>query len=195
MYQGMAQSENTIALQIAKEAGLNRVVDLAQRLGVKSELEAVPGLVLGQSEVTVLEMTGAYAALANNGVWNRPHAIRRILDGGECTNNNDWRTCREIYRFPGDSSERQQVLSPQVTQTMTTMLREVVSSGTGRAAILGLGEAGKTGTTDRAVDLWFIGYLPHQRLATGIWLGNDDNSPTKGSSSQAAALWGNYHRD
>ncbi|MDJ0511751.1 MAG: PBP1A family penicillin-binding protein [Crocosphaera sp.] len=195
MYQGMAQSENTVALQIAKDAGLNRVVDVAQRLGVKSELEAVPGLVLGQSEVSVLEMTGAYATLANNGVWNRPHAIRRILDGGDCTNNNDWRSCREIYRFPGDSSARQQALSPQVARTMTTMLQGVISSGTGRAASIGLGEAGKTGTTDRAVDLWFIGYIPSKRLATGIWLGNDDNSPTRGSSGQAAALWGNYHRD
>lgn len=194
MYGGMAQSENTIALQIAREAGLNRVVDVAQRLGVTSELQAVPGLVLGQSEVSVLEMTGAYAAVANNGVWNRPHAIRRILDGGDCTNNDDWRTCREIYNFQTDNSARQQAISPQVAQTMTRMLRRVVSDGTGRAASVGLGEAGKTGTTDRAVDLWFIGYIPRNYLATGVWLGNDDNSATKGSSGQAATLWGNYHR-
>ncbi|MDJ0659564.1 MAG: PBP1A family penicillin-binding protein [Crocosphaera sp.] len=194
MYGGMAQSENTIALQVARETGLNRVVDVAQRLGIQSQLQAAPGLVLGQSEVTVLEMTGAYAAMANNGVWNRPHAIRRILDGGDCTNNDDWRTCREIYNVQTDNSARQQALSPQVAQTMTSLLRGVVRSGTGRAASLGLGEAGKTGTTDRAVDLWFIGYIPRHHLATGIWLGNDDNSATKGSSGQAATLWGNYHR-
>lgn len=194
MYGGLAQSENTIALQVAREAGLNLVVTIAQQLGVKSELKAVPGLVLGQSEVTVLEMTGAYAAVANDGLWHRPHAIRRILDGGDCRDNNDWRSCREIYNFERDDSATEQALSPQVAQTMTTMLKGVVSSGTGRAASLGLGEAGKTGTTDRAVDLWFVGYIPSRHLATGIWLGNDDNSPTRGSSGQAAALWGNYHR-
>ncbi len=194
MYRGMAQSENTIALQVAKEAGLNRVVDVAQRLGVKSDLQAVPGLVLGQSEVTVLEMTGAYAAVANNGVWQRPHAIRRILDGGDCTDNDDWRTCREIYNFQTDKSARQQAISPQIARTITSMLQGVISNGTGRGASLGLGEAGKTGTTDRAVDLWFIGYITRKHLATGIWLGNDDNSATQGSSGQAAALWGRYHR-
>ncbi|MEL4897737.1 PBP1A family penicillin-binding protein [Crocosphaera sp. Alani8] len=194
MYDGLAQSENTIALQVAKEAGLNPVVDVARRLGVKSDLEAVPGLILGQSEATVLEMTGAYAAVANNGVWHRPHAIRRILDGGDCIDNNDWRSCREIYNFQKDNSGQQQAISPRVAQTMTSMLRGVVSNGTGGAANLGLGEAGKTGTTDRAVDLWFIGYIPSRYVATGIWLGNDDNSPTDGSSGQAALLWGKYHR-
>ena len=75
------------------------------------------------------------------------------------------------------------------------MLRQVVNQGTGRAAKLGEGEAGKTGTTDKGVDLWFIGYVPKEDLVTGIWLGNDDNSPTRGSSSQAARLWGKYMRE
>jgi len=57
-----------------------------------------------------------------------------------------------------------------------------------------MGEAGKTGTTDNYVDLWFIGYLPRRHWVTGIWLGNDNNSPTAGSSQQAAKLWGDYHR-
>ncbi|MEA5510775.1 PBP1A family penicillin-binding protein [Crocosphaera sp. UHCC 0190] len=195
MYRGLAQSENTIALQVAREVGLNRVVEMARRLGVKSELKAVPGLVLGQSEVTVLEMTGAYAAFANDGVWNRPHAIRRILDGSDCTDKNNWQTCREIYTFDHDNSATQQAMSPPVAQTMTTMLRGVVSSGTGRSASIGLGEAGKTGTTNKAVDLWFVGYIPSRQVATGIWLGNDDNSATRGSSGQAAALWGSYMKE
>ncbi|WP_174715372.1 transglycosylase domain-containing protein, partial [Aphanothece sacrum] len=195
MYGGIAQSENTIALQVARDVGLNRVLDMARRLGVKSELEEVPGVVLGQSEVTVLEMTGAYAAFANDGIWNRPHAIRRILDGGDCTDRNKWQSCREIYTFEGDNSAKQRSMSPQVAQTMTSMLRGVVSGGTGRGASIGLAEAGKTGTTNKAVDLWFVGYIPNYQLATGIWLGNDNNSPTRGSSGQAAALWGNYMRE
>jgi 1A family penicillin-binding protein len=194
MYRGLAQSENAIALRVAKDTGLDRVVALARRLGVKSELNPVPGLVLGQSEVNVLEMTGAYATFANNGVWHRPHAIKRILDGGDCQNPDKHDTCRVIYSFDGDKSSTEQAISANVAQTMTSLLRGVVQGGTGSAANIGLGEAGKTGTTNDAVDLWFIGYIPRRSLATGIWLGNDDNSPTTGSSGQAAALWGQYMR-
>ena len=75
---------------------------------------------------------------------------------------------------------------------MNRLLQRVVTSGTGRSAAIGLGEGGKTGTTDRNVDLWFIGVIPNRQLVTGIWLGNDNNSPTSGSSAQAAQLWGNY---
>ena len=74
-------------------------------------------------------------------------------------------------------------------------MQAVVARGTGRAASIGMGEeAGKTGTTDKNVDLWFIGFIPSRQLVTGIWLGNDNNSPTLGSSGQAAQLWGNYMR-
>jgi membrane peptidoglycan carboxypeptidase len=69
-----------------------------------------------------------------------------------------------------------------------------VQGGTGRSAFLGLGEAGKTGTTDDNRDLWFVGFVPGRSLTTGIWLGNDDNTATGGSSGQAAAVWGNYMR-
>jgi membrane peptidoglycan carboxypeptidase len=74
------------------------------------------------------------------------------------------------------------------------MFQGVVQGGTGRAASLGLGEAGKTGTTNDNVDLWFIGYIPNRELVTGIWLGNDKPAPTRGSSGQAAQLWANYMR-
>lgn len=78
---------------------------------------------------------------------------------------------------------------------MTVLLQGVTRSGTGRNAYLGYGEAGKTGTTNDGVDLWFIGYLPNQQLVTGIWLGNDDNTPTNGGyGAIAAQLWGDYMR-
>lgn len=192
MYWGLAQSENVIALRVARDVGLNRVVDLAQRLGIRSRLNPVPGLALGQSEVNLLEITGAYAAFANQGIWNRPQAIRRILDGSDCQDADKFQTCREIYSFEKDKSARQRVISAATAQTMTALLRGVVRQGTGRAASLGLGEAGKTGTTDSNVDLWFIGYLPSRHLTAGVWLGNDNNSPTQGSSAQAASLWGKY---
>ncbi len=192
MYRGLAQSENAVTLRVAQDVGLDRIIDLAKNLGVKSPLVEAPGLVLGQSETSVLEMTGAYAAIANGGIWNKPHAIKRILDGSDCTDPSDRNTCREVYVFEDDKQTFRDVLPEKVTNRLTDMLQEAVEKGTGKAAYLDEGEAGKTGTTDNSVDLWFIGFLPKQELVTGIWLGNDDNSPTRGSSYQAAALWGKY---
>ncbi|MEB3341071.1 transglycosylase domain-containing protein [Okeania sp.] len=201
MYNGIALSENVVALRVAQQAGLDRVVRMAKSLGIKSKLDAVPGLVLGQSEVNVLEMTGAYGVFANGGVGNRPHTIKKIIDSSDCDDNNNIDTCRCIYSYDpnpkcdntqGDVQANQRILEPYIADTMTQMLQGVVEYGTGRSASLGLGEAGKTGTTNRGVDLWFIGYVPNQSMVTGIWLGNDDNSPTGSSSSQAARLWGNY---
>ena len=65
---------------------------------------------------------------------------------------------------------------------------------TGRGAAIGLGEAGKTGTTNSGVDLWFVGYVPSRKIVTGVWLGNDNNEPTENSSAEAAQLWGDYMR-
>ncbi|MBE7381362.1 MAG: transglycosylase domain-containing protein [Leptolyngbya sp. SIO1E4] len=195
MYRGFALSENVVALRIAQAVGLNAVMQVAQRLGIKSDLNPVPGMVLGQSEVTPLELTGAFGAIANEGVWNPPHGIRRVLDSSDCADPDDANSCRVIYEFGQVGDSNQQALSPQVAQVMTGLMQGVVQSGTGRGAYLGLGEAGKTGTTNDNRDLWFVGFLPQQDLVTGIWLGNDDNAPTDGSSGQAADLWGRYMDD
>ena len=188
---GLAQSENVIALRVAQEVGLDKVVNTARRMGIRSKLNPVPGLVLGQSEVTPLEMAGAFNILANRGVRNPPRTIRRIFDGGECKDHNDYTTCRLMYSNENDAEKNQPVLKPKVADTMTTLLQGVVRGGTGRSAAIGRGEAGKTGTTNNNVDLWFIGYIP-SGLTTAIWLGNDNNSPTGGSSAVAADLWRTY---
>jgi membrane peptidoglycan carboxypeptidase len=192
MYRGMAQSENAVAIRVAQDVGLDGLIAMARRLGIQSELRASPGLVLGESETNVLEMTGAYGAIANNGQWNRPHAITRVLDSGDCVDPNDPQTCRVIYDASQDRTGQRQAISAPIAQTLTTFLQGVIQGGTGSRAAIGYGEAGKTGTTDNAVDLWFIGYVPGRNLTTGIWLGNDDNSPTRGSSSNAAQLWRDY---
>ncbi|MBE9047500.1 transglycosylase domain-containing protein [Pleurocapsales cyanobacterium LEGE 10410] len=194
LYRGLAQSENVTALRVAQDVGLKKVMEVAQSLGVSSPLIEAPGLVIGQSETSVLEMTGAYATIANDGIWNKPHAINRILDGSDCKDPSDRDTCREIYVFEDDEDTYRDVMAQDITDELTDMLQEAVENGTGKAAYLGEGEAGKTGTTDNSVDLWFIGYLPIKDydLITGVWLGNDDNSPTRGSSYQAASLWGRY---
>lgn len=192
MYTAMALSENAVALRIAQEAGLNSVVQTARRLGIDSDLAAVPGLILGQSEVTPLEITGAFGAIANGGLRNRPHAIKRILDGSDCSNRQDYSSCRVIYDHEQDSEADVPVISPEVANIMTGLLQGVIQGGTGRGAFLGLGEGGKTGTTNDGRDLWFIGFVPSRSVVTGVWLGNDDNSATSGSSGQAASLWGDY---
>jgi membrane peptidoglycan carboxypeptidase len=179
---------------VAQRVGLSRIIQTAKRLGVQSTLKAVPGLVLGQSESTLLEMSRAYAVVANQGRQNTPMAIRKILDAGDCQSLQNIKTCRVIYDHSQDLQQSLQPLSPDVANAMTQLLTGVVRSGTGRAASLGLGEAGKTGTTNDNRDLWFIGFIPNQNLLTGIWLGNDDNKPTYGSSGQAAALWGRFMR-
>ncbi|QDZ40704.1 PBP1A family penicillin-binding protein [Euhalothece natronophila Z-M001] len=188
----LAQSENAVALRVAQDVGLNRVIRMAQRLGINSNLSAVPGLVLGQSEVNLLEITGAYTAFDHEGKLNRPHGIVKILDGADCEDANDPDTCRVIYDYENDAERDRAVISPSTAQTMTQWLQRAVQEGTGRSARMGETAAGKTGTTNRAVDLWFIGYLPNRNITTGIWLGNDVPTPTRGSSAQAAQLWGNY---
>ncbi|MEG5058410.1 transglycosylase domain-containing protein [Microcoleus sp. A2-C5] len=194
MYRGLAQSENPIALRVAQDVGLDNVVAMAKRLGITSPLRSTPGLVLGESEVNVLQLTGAFGVLANRGLGNRPHVIKRIIDSSDCKDRNDFKSCRVIYDYQKDGVANRQLVSEAVADTMTDMLQGVVRGGTGSSAALGLGEAGKTGTTNDNKDLWFVGYIPSQELVTGVWLGNDDNSPTAGGSANAAQLWGEYMR-
>lgn len=186
----LALSENPIALRLAQTVGLQATIQLARAMGITTPLQAVPGLVLGQSEVTLLEISGAFAVLANEGQRIPPHAIVSVRDGGDCKRANDWQTCRLIYAAKEETPQR--VLDPAIANEMTHLLTAVVSRGTGRAAAIGRPVAGKTGTTNDGRDLWFIGYVPSADVLTSIWLGNDDNSPTQGSSGLAAALWGEY---
>jgi membrane peptidoglycan carboxypeptidase len=191
MYSAFASSENVTALRVGREAGLPKIIELAQRMGIKSKLTAVPALILGQSEVSVLDLTGAYGVIANRGVWNQPRTIKRVYDSSFCTDRKNFRTCKEIYSYKSDSQRNRKVISPGLADTMYSLMRGVMS-GTGKDAALGRGEAGKTGTTNNNVDLWFVGFVPDAKLTTGIWLGNDNNKPTSGSSAQAAQLWGKY---
>lgn len=143
MHTGLARSENVIALRVAQEVGLDGTIETAQQMGIQSKLRSVPGLVLGQSEVTPLEITGAFSVLSNRGVRHRPRTITRILDSGDCTNSKDFNTCRVIYPINPNDTSGMKVLAPEVADTMTSMLQGVVQSGTGRGAALGMGEAGK----------------------------------------------------
>jgi len=190
--QALATSSNTAALRLGRQVGLEAVVQKARDLGITSPLQPVPGLVLGQSEVTLLELTSAYLAVANDGLWQSPSTIRKLTDGEHCAASNE--TGKEGGRCRGASgkgatSVSRRVMSQATARTLQGMLRSVVSSGTGTAAYVHAGIGGKTGTTNEGRDLVFVGFDPARKWVMGVWLGNDDNKPSQASSALAASLW------
>ncbi|MEB3265022.1 MAG: transglycosylase domain-containing protein [Cyanobacteriota bacterium] len=195
----LAVSSNTAALRLAQRVGLDTVVQKARDLGIATPLQPVPGLVLGQSEVTLLELTAAYAAVANDGIWHAPSTIRRVTDAEICPNQPSSKGDKgdRCSRSGGDRAAvipGRRVMASTTARSLQAMLQAVVRSGTGTAAWLGGREGGKTGTTNRGRDLLFVGFEPSRHLVAGIWLGNDDNSPTRASSALAASLWGDILR-
>jgi penicillin-binding protein 1A len=170
----LAKSLNVIAVRLLVDVGWNPVVNLAQQMGIESKLQPTYSLALGASEVTLLELTSAYGTLANQGVHQQAYGISRIRD----------RQGNILYQA---NYKPQEAIDPDTSSIMTWMLQGVVDSGTGIPAQIGRPVAGKTGTSDKARDLWFVGYIP--QLVTGVWLGNDDNKETWGASSMAAVLW------
>jgi penicillin-binding protein 1A len=164
--QALAMSLNTVAVRVGLEVGPKNVVRTAHRLGISSKLEPNASIALGTSEVSMIELVGAYAPFANGGLAASPHVVTRIktLDG------------KLLYaRQPEQSSP---VIEPRNVAMMNRMMEETLISGTARKAeIPGWTAAGKTGTSQDFRDAWFIGYTAN--LVTGVWLGNDDNSPTK----------------
>ncbi len=164
--QALAMSLNTVAVRVGLEVGPKNVVRTAHRLGISSKLDPNPSIALGTSEVSMIELVGAYAPFANGGVAVSPHVVTRIktLDG------------KLLYMR--QSEQPVQVIEPRNAAMMNQMMQETLISGTARKAeIPGWVAAGKTGTSQDFRDAWFIGYTAH--LVTGVWLGNDDNSPTK----------------
>jgi penicillin-binding protein 1A len=188
-----ARSSNTAALRQAQRVGLDAVVQQARDLGITSPLAAVPGLALGQSEVTLLELTAAYAAVANGGTWYAPSTIRQVMDGETCQED-DRARCRQPTGPSASTAPGRRVMKQATAKSMQELLRSVVRAGTGQAASLGGLEGGKTGTTNDSRDLLYVGYEPRRQWVIGIWLGNDDNSPTKATSALAASLWGEIIR-
>jgi penicillin-binding protein 1A len=178
--EAVAQSVNTVAVRVSQEAGLSHVIGVARRLGITSDMLEVPSIALGATEVSLLEMTGAYAHLANNGVVVRPYGILRI----------DTASGNILYQR--QSADSAIVLRPDVIGRMNEMLKGVVDHGTGGAARIGRPVAGKTGTTSDYKDAWFIGFTPE--LVAGVWVGNDDNMPMKKVTGGMlpAQIWHNF---
>ena len=179
----LALSLNTVAVRLGLEVGPKAVVAVAHRLGITSDLDPVPSIALGSSEVTPLEMVSAYAAFANGGVGVQPHVISRVRSAGG----------KQLYMRRNASFGR--VIDPQYVAMMNQMMQETLLTGTARKAELpGWQAAGKTGTSQDWRDAWFIGYTSY--LVAGVWLGNDDASPTKKVSggNLPVEIWSRFMR-
>ena len=164
--QALAMSLNTVAVRLGIEVGPSNVVRTAHRLGIASKLESNASIALGTSEVSLTELVGAYAPFANGGVSAAPHVVNKI------------RTPQGKVLYARAPDPAVQVIEPRYVTMMNTMMHETLVTGTAKKAdIPGWMAAGKTGTSQDFRDAWFIGYTSN--LVTGVWLGNDDNSPTR----------------
>ncbi|HEV3485303.1 MAG TPA: PBP1A family penicillin-binding protein, partial [Vicinamibacterales bacterium] len=178
-------SSNRAAAQLLQRVGVTTAVYYAQRLGIESSLPLVPSLALGTGEVTLLELTAAYGAFANRGAVAHPRLITRVEDAEGTV----------LWAAP---IRRTQAITPTTAYLMSSMLSDVVSSGTAataRAAGFKLPAAGKTGTTDDYADAWFVGYTPH--LVAGVWFGLDRPAPimTRGfAGTVAVPAWAKFMR-
>ena len=174
----LAFSINTVAARLAIDVGPENIVETAYRMGFSSNFQPVPAIALGTQEVSLLELTGAYAPFANGGYGVIPNVITRITT-----------TDGEVL-FEASPSGPGRILTDEQVGMMNDMLQTGVQAGTGRAAQLGNWPmAGKTGTSQRNRDALFVGYTAY--LIGGVWLGNDDDSPTRGLSGGAipARIW------
>lgn len=161
-----ARSINTVAVRLSETVGRDNVIALARRMGIRSNMESIPSIALGSSEVSVLEITTAYAHLANNGLSVQPYGIVEVKD----------KTGNILYHHQPAPQER--VISRDAVASMNNLMVNVIDNGTGKAARLNRQAGGKTGTSQDFRDAWFVGYTPN--LVTGVWVGNDDNTPMKG---------------
>ncbi|HEY0447352.1 MAG TPA: PBP1A family penicillin-binding protein [Allosphingosinicella sp.] len=159
--EAFARSINTISAKLGREVGFRAVADMAQRFGITTEVNTHPSMVLGTSDVRLIDMTRAFASVAQKGVAVVPYGIRRVTtaEGKEL-----------LYQHEIDESRV--LVAPWVAAQMTDLLQAAVMTGTGRAAQIGRPVAGKTGTTSANKDGWFIGFS--SGLTTGVWMGRDD---------------------
>lgn len=176
-----ADSINTVAVQLAEEVGRGSIIGAALSLGIRSPMEPLPSLSLGTAQVTLLEMTGAYAAMAADGRRVDPHAILAIRGPR-----------RTLYRYSDSSKQDTSAAPPWNQKHMLDLLGTTIRSGTGKAAAIDIPAAGKTGTTQDNRDAWFIGFT--RDIVVGVWVGNDDNSPMKGVSGGGlpARIWRDF---
>src|SRR5262245_57192578 len=175
----LPNSIHSVAVQSAAACGIHTVIDTARKLGVQSQLPAVPSLALGAGEVTLWEMTRAFAAIAADAESVEPYAIRAVRNG-------------ERVVFTRQKTQLQPASNPAARAGIHDLLASVVREGTGRAARINGPVEGKTGTSQSYKDAWFIGFT--NDIVVGVWVGNDDNRPTRGvtGGDLPARIWNEF---
>jgi membrane carboxypeptidase/penicillin-binding protein len=178
----LARSLNVATVRVSQIVGIPKIVDMARGMGIESRLRQVASLALGTSELSVMELTTAYATLANGGIRVKPIAVKAVLDRG---GNVRW----------SPRHEERRVLRPETAYLTTILMEGPVLYGTAASIRSQYGftrpAAGKTGTTDDENDAWFIGFTPE--LAAGVWVGCDRNRRIGLSGTQAAVpIWARF---
>jgi penicillin-binding protein 1A len=179
----LALSLNTVSVRLTMEFSPEAVVRTAYRLGIASKLEPNASIALGTSEVSLLELVGAYAPFANGGLGVIPHVVERITDG------------KGKLLYARNEQPLGRIIEARYVAMMNEMMQQTLTIGTAhKAALPGWPAAGKTGTSQDFRDAWFIGYTAH--LVTGVWLGNDDGAPTKKvtGGSLPVEIWSHFMR-
>ena len=179
LYKALMVSSNVCAVKLIEYVGVRPVIQVARVMGITTPLQYDFTIGLGSNGVKLFEITRAYGVYASGGYKVEPYAIERIESSRG----------KVLYSAPRTRVEK--VLETDIAATMTAMLKTVVKHGTGMAANIGKPCAGKTGTTDDYKDAWFVGYTPS--IATGVWVGNDDNSRMGGltGGTVPAIIWKN----
>jgi penicillin-binding protein 1A len=169
-----------VSIKILRMVGIDPVMKLAAGMGISAQLTDNLSLALGTSGISLIEMTNAYNVFANGGIYRKPVFIEKIVDRRG-----------KILESAAEDNKAQRVMSPRDAYLLTDMLKGVIETGTGRQARgLPLEAAGKTGTSDRNLDAWFVGYTPD--LAAGVWVGFDQNIPLGSGETggrTAAPVW------
>jgi penicillin-binding protein 1A len=158
--EAFALSINTVSAKIGAQLGFGTIADMARRFGISTQISTFPSMVLGTSDVRLIDMTRAFASVGNQGVSVMPYAIRKVV------------TADGQLLYQKETEEGRVLVAPWVAAEMTDLLQSAVLTGTGRAAQIGRPVAGKTGTTSSNKDGWFIGFS--SGLTTGVWMGRDD---------------------
>ncbi len=185
MRDALAQSKNVPTVRLATEVGISRIIDTARRMGLSGRIPAVPSVVLGSAEVTPVEMTAAFAAFANLGDRPEPRFVTSVVD-------------RDGHIVWASEARRDPVIDPATAFLTVSLMQDVIDRGTATSVrAVGYTEpaAGKTGTTNDAADIWFIGFTPN--IVGTIWMGFDKRKTiVRGATGGelAAPVWGRVMR-
>jgi penicillin-binding protein 1A len=180
---GLVYSRNIVTIKLLQEVGVRKVIEMAADMGIRSHLKKNLALALGSSELSLMELTSAYSVFATGGKYHQAAFIDKVVDLNGKT----------IEHF---TSNTKPVLDERVAFQVTFLLQDVINEGTGKKAKGLKAAAGKTGTTDRNMDAWFIGYTP--QVTAGVWVGNDMHmslGPNETGGRTAAPVWLSFMRE